>query len=175
MSICILVWASQLISISNSINRSTRLDNRRVTSVAACHPARRDILTHQDAESHHGQKSLQEDPERFHQGAILAPAGLRTWSRGRGRVGDGRWTRRRPVSELRPHAGSTNRSHGTEELDNACHGLLCASRCSPAVDSQLIDTLSRTAFGERWWHLLPVERTLILLLQTSTSAGTVRR
>lgn len=83
------------------------------------------ILTHQRAESHHGEKSLQENAKGVHQGPILAPPGVRTPRRagGRRRVGRGHsgqlcspWTCQSCVSEVGEHAASTNSVHDKEEL-----------------------------------------------------------
>lgn len=84
------------------------------------------ILTHQRAESHHSEKSLQKNPKGVHQGAILAAPVTRTWRRAGGhrRVGKGHsgqpcstLTRQCHVSEVGGHVDTTNSIHGTEELD----------------------------------------------------------
>lgn len=81
------------------------------------------ILTHQRAECHHGEESLQKDPKRVHEGAILATSAI-TRRRGGGcrHVGEG--DNGQPCStgtcyvfELGGHTGTAPSNHGTGKLD----------------------------------------------------------
>lgn len=81
------------------------------------------ILTHQSAESHHSEESLQKDPKGVHEGAILATSGI-TRRRGGGcrRVGKGDngqlcSTASCYVLELGGHVGTAPSTHRTEKLD----------------------------------------------------------
>lgn len=135
-------------------------------------------LTHQRAESHHGEQPLQKNPEGIHQGAVLAAPGVRALRRAGGhrRVGEGAGgtqrcstlTRQCHVPEVGEHVDATNSIHGTElGFYKQKTELRVGAQSSPADVGQLIDTLSRTVLGKRWRHPLTSRHTIILL-QAST-------
>lgn len=84
------------------------------------------ILTHERAESHHSEKTLQEDPKGVHQGAVLAPPVIGIWCRCRRHRCIGKrhrghpcssWTSQCHLSVLGQHVDPACCSHGTEDLD----------------------------------------------------------
>lgn len=121
------------------------------------------ILTHEDAERHHGEESLKEDAERVHQSTVLASAGISSWGRARGRVAEGPSGRPRRV----PRLGEPTLSHGVKNTERtqgwaAARTVAFSSRtgrgrlCPAAAADvgQLIDRESGAALGERWRPLM---------------------
>lgn len=116
------------------------------------HAPSRLILTHQSAESHNGKESLQKDPKRVHEGAILATSVI---TRRRGgecrRVGKGDngqlcSTGTCSVLELGGHVGTAPSTHRTEKLDKneveaVAPQMCCVPQFLPAA-GQLIDILN---------------------------------
>lgn len=82
------------------------------------------LLTHQRAEGHYGEETLQENPKRVHQGAILTTPVIGTWrlAGGRRRVSYSQprssWTCHSYLSELGQHVDTTYSSHWTEGVIN---------------------------------------------------------
>lgn len=138
LSHCCLPFASyklgagsfQLWSISLLINRAMLLDACLIPSAAGVRYLTLSrplvILTHQRAESHHSQKSLQKNPKGVHQSAILTAPVIRTCRRAGGHRGVGKGHSGHPcstltcqwhVSEVGGHVDTTNSIHRTEQMN----------------------------------------------------------
>lgn len=116
------------------------------------------ILTHQDAESHHSQKTLQENPKGVHQGAVLAAPRFSTW----------RWTgrcRRVDGGHCR-HAGSprhpsqrvstAHSSHKAEKAERYYSIWMSAAAVLASV--RLLPSSwwsANNGFDSLWWEKVP--------------------